>query len=319
MINDFIEELRLKKIKINFDQGKLKYEGPKQNIDAALISNLKKNKAKLLTHLWPKECSNMFPINTEGEGIPFVLLHAEDFLDIGQHLGYNNPSYGFYHVGSKSERKVYKTIEEFAEIYAKQLIQVIPKGPVILGGMSLGGTIAYQMAICLEKMGYSIPLLILGDSTLDAYTSMIYSPKKYPKLSVYCPSLLLKAKQIKDWYIYTRLKVIHDLFPSSFYKMDISKRTLYMAFKYSKISENFKPQRQFNGKILLFKARDNGFKSQKEFLGWENICKEITLVPFKGHHGYMFTNKETVNMIKTHIQEWISKIEENYNSAEFNT
>ncbi len=179
MFNAFIQEIKEKNIKISFSHGKLNYSGPEQHIDKKLIDNLKKYKNKLLKYYWPEECWNMMPINTEGDLTPLVLLHAgPSNYPISEYLGSNRPFYGFFYIGSEGEKIRYKTIEEFASEYLKQMVNVLPEGPYILGGLSIGGHLAYEMAIKLQNKGHNIPLLILVDSALPN------SIQKVPKLSL---------------------------------------------------------------------------------------------------------------------------------------
>ena len=63
MFNKFLEELDQKSIKISFSEGKIKYEGPEENITPELIEKLKKYKGNLIKYYWPPECANMMPIN----------------------------------------------------------------------------------------------------------------------------------------------------------------------------------------------------------------------------------------------------------------
>jgi len=52
-------------------------------------------------------------------------------------LGDDQPVYAFHAVGTDaSETPRPRTIEEIAEIYEAELDQVLPRGPVVLGGFT---------------------------------------------------------------------------------------------------------------------------------------------------------------------------------------
>ena len=175
MFNKFLEELDQKSIKISFNEGKLKFEGPEENITAELIERLKKYKGSLIKYCWPEECANMMPINPLGSNIPFVLIYFEIMnYPLSEFLGKDQPFYGFLHYGSKGEGVKYKKVETFAAEYIIQLQKIIPKGPYFLGGFSFGGILAFEMAIQLQKAGHEVPFVAL----LDSKTSKTYQPIK---------------------------------------------------------------------------------------------------------------------------------------------
>lgn len=305
MFSDLLNELKDKEIQVSFSKGKLQYSGPEQNIDDELLSKLKKYKPKLLKHFWPKECPNMMPINTEGELAPFVLLHGGPAnYPISEHFGSNRPFYGFFYIGSEGEKIRYKNVESFANEYLRQLQNIIPNGPIILGGMSMGGHLAYEIAIRLQKQGYEIPLLVLVDSGLLAYESRIQQRQFHKKIFFTFFNL---AKSIYHQTINIYKKVKYDFFTSIFEKLPIDKRKAYIVCIYDQLIKKYKPVTEYKGEVLLFRASENNFNG--EYLGWEKVCKNINIVHYVGNHGAMFDDLESVDIIKTHIAEWLNKIE----------
>lgn len=59
-------------------------------------------------------------------------------------------------------------IEDLASIFAAQVDAMCPDGPVSLGGISLGGVVAFEMACQLAARGREVRHVILGDSILEA-------------------------------------------------------------------------------------------------------------------------------------------------------
>jgi thioesterase domain-containing protein/acyl carrier protein len=57
------------------------------------------------------------------------------------------------------------TIEEIAQSYIEKIRELQPQGPYWIVGWSLGGTIAFEMAVKLEKMGVEVAFLGLIDSS----------------------------------------------------------------------------------------------------------------------------------------------------------
>jgi thioesterase domain-containing protein len=304
MFNELLEELKAKEITINFYRGKLQYSGPEKNINEELISKLKEYKPKLIRHFWPKDCPNILPLNTEGNLTPFILLHGGSFFQLSEYLGSNRPLYSFYNIGSEREKTRYKNLEAFAGEYLRQLKTILPDGPYLLGGISMGGHLAFEMAIQLQNQGHEVPFLVLVDSGLSAYSPPVYYRQFYKRFYYRIYSLL---REVNQWKTITLKKAKYEIFTSFFDKLPVNKRTAYIVLLYDQLIKKYKPVTVFKGEILLFRASENPFNS--EYLGWDKVCKNITIVPYIGNHASMFHDVDTIDLIKNHIGEWLDEIE----------
>ena len=90
------------------------------------------------------------------------------------------PYYGFFHQGQNGERILHTSITAIAAKYIAELVKEKPSGPYILGGYSIGGVIAYEMASQLINQGQQVALLILIDSLCPGYPG-----KKKPGRNVF--------------------------------------------------------------------------------------------------------------------------------------
>jgi FkbH-like protein len=54
-------------------------------------------------------------------------------------------------------------MEDMAACYVEQIRKIQPKGPYLLGGMCAGGTIAYEMAVCLTGAGERVRMVVVMD------------------------------------------------------------------------------------------------------------------------------------------------------------
>lgn len=303
MFNDFLIEIEEKDIQISFSDGKLQYNGPEQNIDDKLITKLKKFKPELVNHFWPEECQNIFPVSTEGDLTPLVLLHGGSVSELSEYLGINRPLYSFMHWGAKQVKIRYKNVVSFAEEYIKQFEIVFPKGTYILGGMSMGGHLAYEIAIQLQKRGYQIPYLVIVDSAILAYEPKVQNKHFHKSLSSRIYDML---KQFYRWSENIFDYIRYEIFKSFFFdKLPLKKRTSYIVRVYHQLLRHYKPVTEFKGELLLFRASANNFNS--EYLGWEKVCKNITIVHYEGNHSAMFDEPEIVKLIKSQIAGWLEK------------
>lgn len=299
MIQEFIQELNQKNIAISFANGKLKYRGPEEFIDEAMIQRLRDNKSQLLRYFWPEECINMMPINTEGNKTALAMIHAgASNYAISKFLGKDRPYYGFFNIGSEGENKRFQNVEEFASYYLKQLKNIVPESPYYLGGFSFGGYLAYEVAIQLQKHGEKAPLLFLGDPGLfhSSITKSLFQRVK---------------RKIKNCY-YTLfdigIKALLVVISSLYSKIPLSIRRNYIVWTYMTLQKKYRPSEKYHGKIVLFRAEENRHVSQ--YLGWENLCDNIELYTYKGGHGAMYDDKEAIEFMSNVMKKEILKHEQ---------
>jgi thioesterase domain-containing protein len=303
MFSEFIKEIKEKEIIISFAKGKLQYSGPEQNIDEELLNKLKKYKSKLLKHFWPPICSNMMPINTEGNKIPLILLHAgEANYSLSNYLGSEQPFYGFFYIGSEGEKIRYKNVESFAGEYLRQLQEIIPQGPYYLGGFSLGGILAYDMAVKLQQKGFEVPILILVDCEIpsfNGYASHILRFRdKYSMFKRY-------LRDIYNWIYYNSIKIFYDFFHLFKINLPAKLRKSYIIWTYSRLLRAYKTNTPFGGKILLFRSEEN--LSENKHLGWDRLCSQVQTEIFKGTHSTMYRGQESIEVLSEKIDEFLNK------------
>jgi len=124
--------------------------------------------------------------------MPFFCVHAVggnvlEYYDLARHLGANQPFYGLQSRGLNGNEAPHERIDAMAAHYIKELRELQPSGPYFIGGRSLGGIIAYEMACQLRAQGHEVGLLAL----LDSY------PVGYERLSLNGDSLNTKARHLQ--------------------------------------------------------------------------------------------------------------------------
>jgi thioesterase domain-containing protein len=297
-IKELIDDLRQKGIEITFSGGKLKYSGPEENITSEIIEKLKENKGKLIKYFWPAELSLVMPINTEGNKPPLFIVHG-DYANyvISDHLGPDQPVYGFFHPGSEGEAIHYSNVENMAKTYLDKLIQVAPHGPYYLMGFSFGGTLAFEIAVQLQKMGHRVPFLVL----LDSISPLAKEPIRWEK-NIY---LIIRKNILRPLNIIAKrlFKLIICEGYAFFGKpIPAGKRADYIFIKYLLYTSRYKPS-VFNGDILLFRTREN--PSSQKYLGWETLTNKIRLVELKGKHLEIFQDTENTQIVETEIENYL--------------
>jgi amino acid adenylation domain-containing protein len=100
---------------------------------------------------------------------PLFLVHPAGgqvlcYLPLAQALGWEQPVYGLQDPAVYQDSEPRFEVAEMAALYLDTLRGVQPRGPYLLGGWSLGGALAQEMARRLEHGGDEVGLLLLLDS-----------------------------------------------------------------------------------------------------------------------------------------------------------
>jgi thioesterase domain-containing protein/precorrin-6B methylase 2/acyl carrier protein len=100
---------------------------------------------------------------------PFFFVHPASgdlysYLNLLRYLPQDRAYYGIQAQGLTDTRESLIGIEKMATVYIEALLEAQPVGPYLLGGHSVGGLIALEMARLLQSRGQDVALLVLIDS-----------------------------------------------------------------------------------------------------------------------------------------------------------
>jgi len=113
--------------------------------------------------------SCLVELRASGSKPPLFFVHPGGggvlcYFDLARCLGSDQPIYGFQAPGFYGEQPSHTRLEDMAALYIEAMMTVQPEGPYLLGGWSLGGVIAYEMAQQLVAQGQSVGQLLLLDA-----------------------------------------------------------------------------------------------------------------------------------------------------------
>ena len=113
--------------------------------------------------------SSLVAIKCDGSKRPFFCVHACDgevliYRKLSPYLGPEQPFYALRAQGLGEGRPLHHRIEDMAAHYTEEIRAVQSEGPYLLGGMGVGGRIAYEMAQQLVAQNEEVSLLALVDS-----------------------------------------------------------------------------------------------------------------------------------------------------------
>lgn len=138
---------------------------------AALFQNSTIERLASLIRLQPEsdDWLPLVPIQPKGSRPPFFCVHPVGgnvfcYMELARHLDADQPFYGLQSQGVDGGSPPRADVETMATQYVKALRAIQPSGPYLLGGWSMGGVVAFEMAQQLQAQGEEVALLALFDT-----------------------------------------------------------------------------------------------------------------------------------------------------------
>jgi amino acid adenylation domain-containing protein len=118
---------------------------------------------------WSSPWSSLVPIQVSGTKLPFFCVHGAGgviirFHDLARYLGNDQPVYGLQARGLDGKHPCDTRVEDMAAHYLKEIRSVQPHAPYLLGGYSMGGMVAVEIAQQLIAQGEEQVLVVLFDT-----------------------------------------------------------------------------------------------------------------------------------------------------------
>ena len=251
--------------------------------------------------------SSLVPVQPHGSRRPFFCVHAVggnvlEYYDLARRLDADQPFYALQSRGLDETQAPHTRIEDMAAHYLKEIREIQPAGPYLIGGRSLGGIIAYEMACQLRSQGDEVALLAL----LDSY------PVGYDKLAAHAGSLKRRcARAIRR--MQTHFENVRGLSFSNKFSYVFSKagfaalklksklwRTIYRSYaglgrdlpralraveEFNWLAAHSYVPGLYDGKVTLFWASQDLRASYDLIAGWRVLAKEgLVIQEIPGTH-----------------------------------
>ncbi|TIR16623.1 MAG: amino acid adenylation domain-containing protein [Mesorhizobium sp.] len=151
----------------------------------------------------------LVPIQTGGSRTPLFCPHPFGghvllYTPLAKALGTEQPLFGLQARGLNGEARPHLSIPEMAGEYVEAIKSVQPRGPYQLAGLSMGGSIAWEMACQLRDAGDEIAILGLLDAKA-LHKHEEYTSGRYHRL--------LGNRPVPDW-LSEQAIILSILFPA---------------------------------------------------------------------------------------------------------
>ena len=237
--------------------------------------------------------SVLVPIREGGDRPPLFLVHAVGgnvlgFSEFAKHLHPEQPLIGVQARGFLKGQTPHNNIREMARDYVRAILEQYPNPPYLLGGLSMGGVIAFEMAAQLADLGLTPSYLMIGDTLTKSGPQ--FKPLSWKASGLYYPLLapgnVLRAFRQR----LGRSKQVHNPRPT----VNELHRQLLKAHRLA--LTNYVPG-YYSGPITLIRGTatnrrilrlDAYFRDRS--LGWSDLTSDTTHVEFLpgGHHDIFY-------------------------------
>ena len=275
--------------------------------------------------------SSLVPIQPLGSRQSFFCVHAVggnvlEYYDLARHLGTDQPFYGLQSRGLDGKQAPHTRIEEMAAHYIKEIREFQPTGPYLIGGRSLGGIIAFEMARQLRAQGQEVGLLALLDSYPVGYDKLSPNAGAWRskvgrivrRMGSHLSNLRGLSLQEKLLYVidksqYGPIKIKSKLWQTIYRSYESLGRTLPRALRDVQefnwlAARDYVPQ-LYDGRVTLFWASGDLRASFDLVEGWRVLAEEgMEVREIPGTH---------LNIIKEpHVAELAKKLNESLACAQ---
>jgi amino acid adenylation domain-containing protein len=233
---------------------------------------------------------------------PFFCVHPSGgnvlcYAPLAHHLGPEQAFYGLQSWGLGRVNFSHTTIEEMASHYLNDMKTVQPHGPYFLGGWSMGGVVAFEIAQQLQMQGEQVGLLALLDSRAPATAPDISEIGELVLMETFAQDLGLDLESLKFSrgelqrlqpdehlsYLFARARASNILPP------DLELDQLQRLFQLFKINVgamlSYLPQSKQDRITLLRTAEHSAQNGHHQAAGWESFATEGVAVHFvQGNH-----------------------------------
>lgn len=140
---------------------------------------------KMASILRQQGCSAISPslvaLQTQGSKpsmffVPPSATSVIQYADAAKYLGSKRSFYGLQPRGLDGKMPPHTSIQSMATHYLKEVRSLQPEGPYLLGGMCVGGIVAFEMAQQIQAQGQKVALLVLIEPNLPTSVNSAYKP-----------------------------------------------------------------------------------------------------------------------------------------------
>jgi phthiocerol/phenolphthiocerol synthesis type-I polyketide synthase E len=244
--------------------------------------------------------------------------HVYIYRDLVRCLGAEQPVYGLQAAALDGKSEHPLQIEKRAAHFIEVLRTKQPEGPYLLGGLSFGGMVAFEMAHQLQSAGQQVALLAMIDTPRPAVPSdMDADDVDILMLLVGMDDneVSISLEQIRQWepneqltYFLEYGKKTQKLFSET--TTEQLNHLLYLFKTDLQAIQYYIPKMPYSGQILFFRAKEQHESityahPEEGWFKWSS--KKMVVYEVSGNH-YTMNYPPHVNVIADQLKEYLRKL-----------
>jgi len=212
--------------------------------------------------------SSLVAIQTGGDKPPFFAIHGGYggvviYYNLARHLGPNQPFYGLQPLGLDEKQASQNRIEDMAADYIREIRTVQPEGPYFLGGFSLGGKVAFEMAQQLLIAGQKVAMLAMFDTQGSEWLQL---PSIRTRISRHLANL--SRLKPKEKLTYFQKKLLRRFEPNNQQPLPQIEYRSLLQEAHEQADQDYVAQ-VYPGRAILFRAMEQPEEWLEWLQGWE--------------------------------------------------
>jgi len=239
-------------------------------------------------------------LKTTGSHRPIFMVHPPGgivvcYRELAGALATDQPLYAIRSRGLHAAETLPQSLREMAADYLAAMQTVQPAGPYVVGGWSLGGLVAYEIAQLLLEQGEQVSKLILLDTTIPVGSTDLVPASEQVNVGLeYGIELSLDElaglgpeEQLPFlWQHAQQLGVLSDDAPPEVVEQAL--RELQGLFHHHvQLARRYRPL-PLAADVLLIRPREVPFELQvREDRGWRFLARSVEVRFVAGHHHSM--------------------------------
>lgn len=190
-----------------------------------------------------------------------------------------------------------------SELYIREICEFQPEGPYYLGGSSLGGLIAYEIARQLTVAGQAVALLAMFDTSAPGAVNPNFTTETWKlkihqfwyRVTLHWSNILIQSSRERLRYLKAKGKRISVSSRDRLKKERGSPGVFEIARSVREAGQraaaSYVPGK-YSGSITLFRAtKQPPWITQERNLGWGDLVEgEIRIYDTPGHHADLVRN-----------------------------
>jgi amino acid adenylation domain-containing protein len=267
----------------------------------ALLGKKDDNDVKQSNSSVPTIFKTLVAIKNEGTGAPLFCFHGVG----GNILNYTSliaatekrPLMAFQSLGLDGRTLPIHSIEEMANEYIKEMLIVQPHGPYLLAGGSMGGMIAFEVAVQLINRGEKIEKLIMFDTfgpnlNLKSYCKDGQNKKNFFKRI--CNGITYRSKVTINSLQVNVMRALGLIIPLSALLFHIESQNYKAIWKYR--------PKHYKGDLYLLRSKHSDGWYSDPVMGWKGIIDgAIRTFEIEGVHANFIESPELPIVLRSLI------------------